>query len=650
MSGLSLTVAAVLAAAPLAEVWPYEAKRLPDGVVEYAFDLTAVKASGGTVDAREEHGAEAVAAFLKGLPRTVKLRVAPGAGLEVSAGRPLEAGRLATSFAGVSSGPMGGDSALGKRAGAALRPPLDPDEPKLLLAAEAIAWQVRQLELGALAAAELDTERLRREFWRAVQEQAQKRLRETQGDQQEGALALVARLVAAGACLDANRVPAAVRGDKDLGPAVTAEIERLAADPESLFAPAPWNWTDELRCISVRSRALAQPFPASRAGTAAVLLYFELLARDPRLAAGLERLRVRHAAVLGVSDESALHLWRARAKPGESLDALGDFIESLALDARTPPGLMPQPRTPFSRFLGELKGAERRGALDELATAVQDGRVAPGQDSWPAAREGHLAALLATDPTPGVRLDADWRERLRATFEALLGASAEVRAGQGAPERDDRERTQLRILLRVPPVLEVEPVALVYARQAESLARLVEVLQAERLTGLSLVQPDGSRGANVLASARTWLQRLAGLAALADPARASSREAVEGRRFVASWRGDASFARDVREADAAPVSLPGERQHAGIVGVGRRELAVAFAGLPAFRPLEPAQMQGLEPVPGEQRYIVPALVTVGASAEPSRRPLDRRAWRSLVDTHGRDPVQVEGAFSEALRR
>lgn len=651
MSLAALTAALALAAAPLAEVWPYAVKRQPDGTLEYSYDLGVVKAAGGNPDARELHGEEKLKAFLSGLPRSVTLRVAPGASLEVTTGRPPEGGRLATSFASVSDAPVATGDALGNRGAARLRAPLDPDEPKLLASADVLAWQVRRLEQGALAALEQDTEALRRELWSAVQARALERLKASDGDAKEGALALAARVAAGAACLDAARVPAALRANAELSAAIDAELQRYDSQVDWRAVPAPWSWRAELTCAWLRAHVMAEPFPQSRAGAAAVLLYLELLAKEPKLAALLARIEQRHRAFFGESDGQALAAWRAQAKPEESVDALGAFLDSLPLDARVPPGLLPMPVSPFGSFLRELKGAERQGAFAELAAATQDGRLAFGGEGWVPAREAALAQLTRGEGAPLVRLDGDWRDRLRATFEALVGAHGEAGGGQGAPARgEEGERTELKVALKVPPHLEVEPVALVFARQATSLRALAAALQAEKLGRLSGVGPNGEADGPVLPAARALATKLEGLAALADPARASSPEAAAGRKALASWRSEPRLGEDVREASAAPVSIPAERGHAAIVGVGRRELAVSFGKVPTIRSLTPDAMAGLEAVPAEQRYLVPVLVTVGSSAPPAAKALDRRALRALVDAHGRDAVQVEGAFTEALRR
>ena len=64
-AALLVAVAAAPASTPLADVWPYAWKRLPTGEIEYSYDLTTVKAKGGTSDAIAAHGEEKVKEFLK---------------------------------------------------------------------------------------------------------------------------------------------------------------------------------------------------------------------------------------------------------------------------------------------------------------------------------------------------------------------------------------------------------------------------------------------------------------------------------------------------------------------------------------------------------------------------------------------------------
>ena len=426
MTGLVLVA---LAAAPLADLSPFAVKHLTDGSLEYSYDLTAVKAAGGTADAITAHGEDQVKTFLKSLPRSMKVVVSPGTPLDIGSGRAVESGRLATAFATIPEGPMASDNPLADKSGARLRAPLDPAVPHLLLSAEAIAWQVRQLELSALAAEEVDTEALRRELWNRVLERAlQRHEKANQGDAREGALALLARLSAATACLDKTKVSTAVRANPDASLAVDAEISRLTESPDSLFPPPPWSWSSSMQCAWIRARAIAQPFERSRGGTAAVLLFLDLLARDPRVATLWERVRTRRDRFLGFPASEPILLWREKAagKPGEAIDTLNEFIESLPQDARQPPPLVAAPVTPFGKFLSELSGAERSHAFAELATAVQDGRVAAAPANWPSASDAALSALCLPEANKSLRFDGAWTDRLQGAFSALLGSSAEA--------------------------------------------------------------------------------------------------------------------------------------------------------------------------------------------------------------------------------
>lgn len=382
MSAILVAVSAVLAGAPLFDVSPYALKHNADGSLEYAYDLTLVKGAALPADAVTAHGEDAVKAFLKSLPRTLKVTVAPGTPLEVAAGRAIEPGKMTTAFATIADGPMESDNPLAGKKGARLRPAFDPHEPRLLLSAEAVAWQVRQIELTALAATEVDTEALRRELWNKVLELALARAKAGQGDAREGAIALVARVAAASACLDKAKVAASVRADSDLSLAVDAEISRLTESSDALIAPQPWSWRPELVCAWVRSRAMGAEFERTRAGTGAVLIFLDLLQKDPKLAAAWEKLRSRRDRFLGAPKSEGILLWKERAKgePGEALERLNDFINALSMDERVPPALLAAPSTPFADFLAELKGAERAHAYAELISAVQDLRVIAGKD------------------------------------------------------------------------------------------------------------------------------------------------------------------------------------------------------------------------------------------------------------------------------
>lgn len=625
----------VLAAAPMVDLSPYAVKPLPDGAREYSYDLAGVKALGASPDAVATHGEEKVKAFLKGLPRTVKLRV-EATPVDLAAGRGVEAGALAKSFAAVRDTEIASDNPLAKKPPSKLRAPFDPAEPKVLLPVDAVAWAVRQTELNALLAEEGELEPQRREFWTRVLNQVLARRQTATGDLKEGALVLAGRVAAGLSCLDRAKVLAAVRADADASLATDAEIARLTEAPGALDAPAPWNGKTELACGWVRARALEQPFERSRAGSAAVLLFIELLQKDPKLLATWEKIRARRDAFLGAPAHERIVLWKERTQ-GDAANALVElsaFLEGLPEEERLPPGLMGAPSTAFSRFFDGLAGAERREALAELTQAVADGRVKPSQDTFASASEAWLAPLGGADEA-GVHFDGDWRDRLQVSFAVLMGGAAEGRSRGDEIEREEGEKSLLQVRLLVPPVLEVEPTPEVYARAAVAMERLAQALTDAQLGRLA-------------GDAKALAPRLKSLAALADPARATSKEAAEARRWVASWRADPRFAGDVRAASSSPIALPGERQHAGVVGISRRELAVTFTSPPKMT-LQ-GDVKGLTPQPSEQRYIVPVLVSVGTTAPETKPPLDTQAWRALVEASGRDATQVQGAFTEALRQ
>ena len=643
----SLVLLSALSAAPMVDVSPFAVSRAPDGSLEYSYDLSVLKLR-SYPDAVAVHGDAAVQAFLKKLPRTTKLTVKPGTALDVAAGRGVESGRLAISFAATSEDAVASDNPLDEKKKNQLRPALDPRQPHVLLSADTVAWSMRELELSALAAEELDTEALRRELWALVLTRAQAKAKTSAADAREGALLLAARITAASACLDGARVPAAIRADADLSMAVDAELSRLVDSPDAVVAPAPWSWKPDLACAWVRMRALGQPFERSRAGTAAVLTFMEFLEKDPRLQTLFQKSRSRRDAFLGAPLAEPFDLWKqkANADAAAAIDNLNGFIESLPLDDRTPPGLIALPVTPFGRFLLELDGRERANAWAELTAAVADKRVVPGTDTFPQARDAALAPLCTSEGAKDLRFDGNVRDRFANTFTRLLGGSVE-NAGGGTPvEEDDAERSELRVRLLVPPALEVEPIPELFEKEALALERLVEALQREGLGGLTGLTADGQRTGPLVATARVWIPRLHGLAALATPDAPKSKDLAEGRRLAKDWRREPAFGKDVREATASPVSMSSSRQHAALVGVSRRELIVTFTRPPV---VELPKTDLFTTGPSEQRYIVPVLVSVGGSAEPRRPPMDRKGLRALTDTADRDAVQVEGAFVEALR-
>jgi hypothetical protein len=636
----------------MADVWPFKGTRLPDGAIEYAFDLTALKASSGFGDAKEANGEAAVKAFLAGLPKQVVVRVPAGAPVTLSSGQGLERAPLAVSFALTPDGALATDNPLGRKTGARLLAPLDPRTPKVLVGAELPLWLSRQLEDSAVAAVELDTEWLRRELWTKVTDQAIAAFRKSSGDTREGALALAARVSWASACGDLARLPAAAKNDPELKTAVDAERSRLASDVDGQVAPAPWTALPELSCAWLRSRVLSRPFEQSRAGTAAVLLFLDLLERDARLESLWERTRQRRDRFLGAPTDEPILVWRtaARGEPRRALESLSEFIEALPVTGRTPPPLVAWPSTPFSKFLAELSGAERGAAMDELAVAVGDRRVAVAPDvtAWPHLREAALASLL-TESSKAVQIDSGWRDRLAGAFCGLQGSHREARRGGLDAEDEPLDRTRLELRLNVPPFLEVEPTPHALELEARALDALAAALTAEQLAGLAGLSPEGKRTGTLLSEARRLASLLKGLALLAhvEATGVEGKAVAEARRFVATWRSEAGLTRDVRGAFAAPIAMGSERAHAAVVGVSRRELTVGFA-VPVKAALVGDAKGFVVNTAVEQRYAVPVLVTVGASAEALAKPVERAKLKVAVDGAGRELEKLDAAFHETL--
>lgn len=648
---LSALAVAVLHAAPMADVWPFKGQRLTDGSIEYVYDLTALKASTGFSDAKEANGEEAVATFLKALPKQVTVRVPSGAPLTLTSGQGLELGPLSTSFASASDGALVTDDPLGKKPGARLLAPLDARAPKLLVGVEVPLLLARQVEDAALAAVELDTEALRRDFWSKISERALAMAKSGVGDVREGALTLSARVVAGASCGDLNKLPPSVKNDGELKTAVEAELARLARDGDAAVPPAPWDWSPELSCAWVRTKVLSKPFEQSRAGTAAVLVFLHLLAKDPKLQALYDRIRERHALFLGDADESAFNTFKSVAKGNAeaAVDDLNGFIDGLPLNQRVPPPLLSWPSTPFSKFLTELSGPERSAAMDELSAALVDGRVAITGTSWPSAREAALAALVRPHAS-NLHVDSGWRDRLTGSFCALQGAHRDASRSGLEGEGEQLDRSQLVLRLNVPPLLEVEPIPEAFERQARSLHALVDALGKAKLTGLRGLLPEQRRSAETIVNhCKRVIPILEGLAKVGaiDAGAIDAKQVAEARRFLANWRSEAGLSRDVRAAFAAPIAAGSERAHSAIVGISRRELRVGWAS-PPKPALVTADKAFVLNVDVEQRYIVPVLATVGSIAPHTLKPANRATLRQIVDRSAKDLSKLDGAIQEAL--
>ncbi len=646
-------LAAAPSAAPIAEVWPWQAKRLPTGEVEYAYDLTAVKKHGSTPDAAATHGEKKVRDFLKALPNETKVRLKQGAALTLGAGRGAEQGALVTSLSAISQARVVSNNPLARAPGALVRTPLHPEEPKLLLSAEAALWRTRRLVEGAQAAVALDSERAHAALWSKLAEQTLARMKTANGDAKEGAAALAGRLYAAGSCLDLARVPAAAKASPDVAAAVDAELAAARADPDTVVAPGFFAWTRELGCARIRLRILARPFPQSRAGVAAALTLLGLLSADPKLEASWALLRSRRDALtLGPLKEPLLdYRERSGGKVDDALENMAAFIDALGERLPPVPPAFEGASSPFTKFFTELEAAGRVSAGDELLAAAQDGRLAfpLAKDGGPpfALFEGALASLVADDAR--LQLDAAWRDRRAAGFAALTGGHREVSDDGRDPSDAQDEKADLRIRLLVPPTLELEPATKAYLAAAEALEQLAAALGKLGLAGAAALQPEGGKSGEPITveSKRlaTVLRGLSKLSADAPPAD-GDKDLLEARRFIAGWRTDPIFGKDVREARALWVTQGSQRLHAAVVGVARRELLVGFQGAITSTLSVPGPF---DVVPAEQRYLVPVLITRAALGKATAAPLDRAALKALCETAKRQPNEIESALVDAMK-
>ncbi len=656
---LGLTLVGALAHAaggsPAGEAWPYAVQRLPDGALEYAYDLTAVKAARGTPDARAQHGDAQVDAWLAALPREVRVRVAPGTPLYLAGGRGPEVRALATTLAGLARGPLVAQTPLPREEAARLRPPLHPLQPHLLPSAAAVSLATWQLEAGALLAVELDTEPARRALWSRVLSLALARAQAAKDEARDGALLLAARVAVASACLDAARVPAAARSLPALSSQVDAELASLAAEPDALVAPSPWSWTAEGTCAWVRLGVLSRPFPRSRVGSVAMLTFLEFLASDAKLKAQWDQVRARRDAFAGAPPvEPALAWWAAaQGKPTEALASLGEFLERLPEAGRLPPGLLALPSTPYSQFLAELDEHSRAQEGDELASAAQDGRLAAGLHGagWPQAREAWAATLLGGESERGVQVEGQWRARLAAAFAVTSGVSAANGEGGRPWAPEEAERSALAVRLQVPPAVELEPLPSLYVSQAASLGRLERLLSEQKVGGLRAVAPDGSRAADALsADVKRWATILRGLARLAgDAGQGTAADEPAARRFLSGWMDEPRLTRDVRADRPSLHSAAGQRTHLVVAGVARDELVVGFVSRPRAEVVGNPAGFVLE-TQAEQRYLVPVLSLVSVTAPAATPALDRATLKGAIDAVGRDPAKVEAAVREALNK
>lgn len=670
-----------------AEIWPFRVERVGERL-DYHFDLTAVKGGAVSADWAAEVEPSQRAAFLRNLPKTVRASVAlDGAVVTLSAPGGLERAPLSPSFSAVKRGEPAKETTIpvGPRR---LKTPLDPEVAKVLVSLDVVLWKVKELEDSAAAALELQAEQGGKglpmgaaAFWTAVAERAVRQQSEATGDARDGAALLVARLAAAG-CLRPGWAP-----PESLTELVAAEQAALSASPGRWLARGFYRWRPELGCAWNRSQALGMPLPRSRAGIAAALTFLAILDGHPKLGRAYRGLEGVRDSLWGKPRESALDLYRTVAGPSgarAAIDELGVFLEKLAVAQGAggeAPALLALPDSERLRFLRGLVASERSHASDELALALQEGRVgAPVRPNapWSELRTSARMPLLRPEVDGGLSrhlvAEESYLSRLLALYHPLEGAHRGVELGlsplvPGAEASESSEAPagspvtpRFKLRLRIPPHLELEPLPAAFGRARASVERLLELLESfPGGTSLRGLAPDGRPRARSLSEeARGMAQLLRGLEKVAEGTvgpgerpwtwKASDRQALQAARaFLSQWRKDGELARDVRGVDRALPAAAGDDAFVAVLGVGRRELRASFSEppkvtVPGFSgddsPFEPDST-------APQSYLLPVLVTGEASVAGGQAP-DDKPFRALCDELGGLSESIEAALPGAL--
>ena len=638
---------------PLAEVWPWSVRRLPDGKLEYAYDLSGLKAGVSQSRVAGELDAEWVKAFAGKLPDTAHVVVdLSGAALSLDVSSELEPGEPMPSFAGARSGERARTGPLDERAGPRLLPALHPEVARVLPSVDVLGWKARLANASLLASLEHAADEGRagwplglRAFWTNVAERAAARVKTTEGDAQEGA-ALLAAHVAAALERQAALPPALGKGLAAGASTATVLKERRAAasavQPTSLRAAL----SRQARGLGARDAVLQRPLPESRAGKAAALTFLLLLEQDARLSRTWEAWQAFRAETWGAPSLDVLAGWAEVVKGlGGPAAALEDFPACVAAlqraRLRSPP-LVAVARTPLEAKWEELGRAD-------LVSSLQGPPPEPSAEApWLVAADDAFAALLSTPDAADLPLregSGRYRERLAQAFLAtwpLPSAPAEGAPGS-APEAESPPPSA-RVALVVPPHVPYEPAGAFLERMAHAYGRLSAWLDRQPALGAVVRVLPGGQKAGILkaeAGALRALYRGAWLMARAAPPADAEQAAALARAeaFVTGWRSDVDLQQDVRLMGA----LPGNGAVV-VHGISRQALKVGWARLPRIESVDVDPRLGLYAERrATQGYLLPILVT-GHVPEP-RALLDRAALQSLSDKHGRKPAAVEAALS-----
>lgn len=649
---------------PVSEVWPYEAKRLPDGKVQLSYDLTGLKAGILDTEAASELDEPSLKALATKLPKEAKV-ILDYAGvpisLEVATAR--ERAPPAVSFAAVPSSALASTVPLETKAGARILPALHPEMAKLWVSLDASMWKARHANESILAgiavAAEdgaLGLPMGAKAFWQAVLKAALDKAAASEGDAKEGAQALAAH-VAGALKRQGGALPAAIAKNEQWNNAVEERINAVDEDKFSGATSLRSTFTPALRRMELRDRMLAFALPDSRPGKAAALTFLVLLEKDAKLAAAYDALATLRDTFIGVPAKDELLRWRKLAKEqggaAAAMDDLAAFLSAAQKLGLGMPSLFAASSSPIEAALDGNGGAALENARDDLVVSLQQGGLNPPSDdgaAWLSLVDAAMSSAVATPlktEKPAVTRSRFYRDRVNASFLATLPAPAleiEADSDDGAAA-EDRRPYGLKVALKVPPVFAVEPSPQFFARSVKAYERLEKLLATTgKAATISGVLPGGGkRASNNKAEAQRLKRLFRGLELHVAGQAASTPEDKESQKvadaFIAGWRKDPDLSADVRFA----AELRGEGQLL-IYGVTRQLVRVKWEEPPRTSIVgkDAAEILVVDS-DAPQKYVTPVLVT-GQPHYPGTLP-DRATFKAISDRAKREPAAVDASLA-----
>ncbi|MFL5318790.1 MAG: hypothetical protein ACJ790_03980 [Myxococcaceae bacterium] len=655
-----LAAAPAVDSRPVAEVWPYQATRLPDGRLQLSYDLSGLKTGIMDTEAASEMDEPSLQTLAKSLPKEAKVVVEAGGALHLEVASDREKAAPSVSFS-VPQTPLAADTPIEKGPAARVLPALHPDSPKILFSTEAALWKVRHANESIVAGLELAADEGTlglpmgaRALWQGVLKAALERA-SNDSESKEGAV-LLSELVGAALKRQGVAVPAAIAKNSSMNEAVEELVSKWDENPNAAATTLRSTFSAELKKLELRNRALSQPFPDSRAGKAAALTFLVILEKDAKLRAGYEALEKLRATLFGAPAEDVLATWKKLAGDQGGAQAASDnFPEFVALLQRSDakmPALFAWSDAPIERQLNELGGAAQENALDDVVLQLEEDRLKPDNGdgaAWLSVMDWALAASVQSpekSERPQRTRSRGQRARLAAAFVSAIPAPSTPADADGSEDRgsEDRRPYGLKVALKVPPQFTAEPTTGFYGRLAKAYERLEKFLAATGKAGSvsGVMEGGGKRGANNKAEAQKLKRIFRGLELVSSGAAAGAGEDKESVKaaetFVGAWKTDPDLAADVRFAGV----LRGGGQLA-VYGVGRQAITVSWESAPKATVQDSAKAPALVvDLSAAQRFIVPSLVT-GTLNYPGTLP-DRGAFRAISDKAARQPNAVDASL------